>query len=122
MSLQLTFLTMHSQDLKEVLAQKLPLYLGVVMGLSFLVLILVFRLILVPLVASMGFGLAFGVLVDAFIVRMTLTPAIMALLGDKAWWIPKWLDRLTPNMDVEGAALSEKIQHERESAADSGNS
>lgn len=223
-------------DVSEVLAQKLPLYLGVVMGLSFLVLILVFRSILVPLVASvgflfsvlasfgavvsiyqlgfmsslfgvdhpgpvlsflptlligilfglamdyqmflvtgmreayvhgkdaataivsgynhavrvvvaaaiimisvfggfifadstmirpMGFGLAFGVLVDAFIVRMTLTPAIMALLGDKAWWIPKWLDHLTPNMDVEGAALSEKmsenIQHERESAAaDSG--
>lgn len=214
-------------DVSEVLAQKLPLYLGVVMGLSFLVLILVFRSILVPLVASMGFlfsvlasfgavvsiyqlgfmsslfgvdhpgpvlsflptlligilfglamdyqmflvtgmreayvhgkdaataivsgynhavrvvvaaaiimisvfggfifaestmirpmgfGLAFGVLVDAFIVRMTLTPAIMALLGDKAWRMPKWLDRLTPNMDVEGAALSEKIQHERESA------
>lgn len=223
-------------DVSEVLAQKLPLYLGVVMGLSFLVLILVFRSIMVPLVASvgflfsvlasfgavvsiyqlgfmsslfgvdhpgpvlsflptlligilfglamdyqmflvtgmreayvhgkdaataivsgynhavrvvvaaaiimisvfggfifadstmirpMGFGLAFGVLVDAFIVRMTLTPAIMALLGDRAWWMPKWLDRLTPNMDVEGAALSEKmsekIQHERESAAaDSG--
>ena len=46
----------------------------------------------------------------------------MALLGDKAWWMPKWLNRLTPNMDVEGAALSEKIQHERESVADSGNS
>ena len=210
-------------DVSEVLAQKLPLYLGVVMGLSFLVLILVFRSIMVPLVASvgflfsvlasfgavvsiyqlgfmsslfgvdhpgpvlsflptlligilfglamdyqmflvtgmreayvhgkdattavvtgynhavrvvvaaaiimisvfggfifadstmirpMGFGLAFGVLVDACIVRMTLTPAIMALLGDKAWWMPKWLDRLTPNMDVEGAGLSEKIQRE----------
>lgn len=215
-------------DVSEVLAQKLPLYLGVVMGLSFLVLILVFRSIMVPLVASvgflfsvlasfgavvaiyqlgfmsalfgvdhlgpvlsflptlligilfglamdyqmflvtgmreayvhgkdavtaivsgynhavrvvvaaaiimisvfggfifadstmirpMGFGLAFGVLVDAFIVRMTLTPAIMALLGDKAWWMPKWLDRLTPNMDVEGAGLSEKIQCERESVS-----
>lgn len=215
-------------DVSEVLAQKLPLYLGVVMGLSFLVLILVFRSILVPLVASvgflfsvlasfgavvaiyqlgfmgalfgvdhpgpvlsflptlligilfglamdyqmflvtgmreayvhgkdaataivtgynhavrvvvaaaiimisvfggfifadstmirpMGFGLAFGVLVDAFIVRMTLTPAIMALLGDKAWWMPKWLNRLTPNMDVEGAGLSEKIQRERESVS-----
>jgi len=73
------------------------------------------------MIRPMGFGLAFGVLVDAFIVRMTLTPAIMALLGDRAWWMPKWLDRLTPNMDVEGAALSEKmsenIQHERESAA-----
>lgn len=220
-------------DVSEVLAQKLPLYLGVVMGLSFLVLILVFRSIMVPLVASvgflfsvlasfgavvaiyqlgfmgslfgadhpgpvlsflptlligilfglamdyqmflvtgmreayvhgkdavtaivsgynhavrvvvaaaiimisvfggfifadstmirpMGFGLAFGVLVDAFIVRMTLTPAVMALLGDKAWWMPKWLDRLTPNMDVEGAGLSEKIQYERESTFDgSGN-
>lgn len=215
-------------DVSEVLAQKLPLYLGVVMGLSFLVLILVFRSIMVPLVASvgflfsvlasfgavvaiyqlgfmsslfgvdhpgpvlsflptlligilfglamdyqmflvtgmreayvhgkdavtaivsgynhavrvvvaaaiimisvfggfifadstmirpMGFGLAFGLLVDAFIVRMTLTPAIMALLGDKAWWMPKWLDRLTPNMDVEGAGLSEKIQRERESVS-----
>lgn len=215
-------------DVSEVLAQKLPLYLGVVMGLSFLVLILVFRSIMVPLAASvgflfsvlasfgavvsiyqlgfmsslfgvdhpgpvlsflptlligilfglamdyqmflvtgmreayvhgkdavtaivsgynhtvrvvvaaaiimisvfggfifadstmirpMGFGLAFGVLVDAFIVRMTLTPAIMALLGDKAWWMPKWLDRLTPNMDVEGAGLSEKIQRERESVS-----
>ena len=47
------------------------------------------------MIRPMGFGLAFGVLVDAFIVRMTLTPAIMALLGDKAWWMPKWLDRLT---------------------------
>ena len=77
------------------------------------------------IIRPMGFGLAFGVLVDAFIVRMTLTPAIMALLRDKEWWMPKWVDRLTPNMDVEGAALSEKmsenIQHERESAvADSG--
>ena len=214
-------------DVSNVLAQKLPLYLSVVMGLSFLVLILVFRSILVPLVASlgflfsilasfgavvaiyqlgfasslfgvdhpgpvlsflptlmigilfglamdyqrflvtgmreayvhgqdaksavisgynhavrvvvaaaiimisvfggfifadsvmirpMGFGLAFGVLVDAFIVRMTLTPAIMTLLGDKAWWLPKWLDKLIPNMDVEGAALVEKIQREREEA------
>ena len=236
MSLGIAGQTSGNIDVSEVLAQKLPLYLGVVMGLSFLVLILVFRSIMVPLVASvgflfsvlasfgavvsiyqlgfmsslfgvdhpgpvlsflptlligilfglamdyqmflvtgmreayvhgkdavtavvtgynhavrvvvaaaiimisvfggfifadstmirpMGFGLAFGVLVDAFIVRMTLTPAIMALLGDKVWWMPKWLDRLTPNMDVEGAALSvkmsEKIQRERESAAvDSG--
>ena len=77
------------------------------------------------IIRPMGFGLAFGVLVDAFIVRMTLTPAIMALLRDKEWWMPKWVDRLTPTMDVEGAALNEKmsenIQHERESAAaDSG--
>lgn len=47
---------------------------------------------------------------------MTLTPVIMTLLGDKAWWLPKWLDKLIPNMDVEGAALVEKIQREREEA------
>ena len=215
--LGVTGVTGGNIDVSNVLAQKLPLYLAVVMGLSFIVLILVFRSILVPLVASagflfsilasfgavvavyqmgfmgtlfgvhdpgailaflpilmigilfglamdyqvflvsgmreayvhgkdaktavvagynhavvsythltlpmisvfggfifaddaaarpIGFGLAFGVLVDAFVVRMTLTPAIMTLLGDKAWWMPKWLDKLVPNMDVEGATLT----------------
>ena len=215
--LGVTGLTGGNIDVSNTLAQKLPLYLAVVMGLSFIVLILVFRSILVPLVASVGFlfsilasfgavvavyqmgfmgtlfgvhdpgailaflpilmigilfglamdyqvflvsgmreayvhgkdaktavvagynhavrvvvaamiimisvfggfifaddaatrpigfGLAFGVLVDAFVVRMTLTPAIMTLLGDKAWWMPKWLDKLVPNMDVEGATLT----------------
>ncbi|MGG7464670.1 MMPL family transporter [Plantibacter sp. YIM 135347] len=57
------------------------------------------------MIRSIGFGLAFGVLVDAFIVRMLLIPAVMHLLGKSAWWIPKWLDRVLPNVDVEGAAL-----------------
>ena len=215
--LGVTGVTGGNIDVSNVLAQKLPLYLAVVMGLSFIVLILVFRSILVPLVASagflfsilasfgavvavyqmgfmgtlfgvhdpgailaflpilmigilfglamdyqvflvsgmreayvhgkdaktavvagynhavrvviaamiimisvfggfifaddaatrpIGFGLAFGVLVDAFVVRMTITPAVLTLLGDKAWWMPKWLDKLVPNMDVEGATLT----------------
>jgi len=62
---------------------------------------------------SIGFGLAIGVLLDAFLVRMTLTPALMTLLGDKAWWIPRWLDRLLPDLDVEGAALVEELRHHR---------
>lgn len=210
-------------DVSKILGEKLPLYLAVVMGLSFLVLILVFRSVMVPLVASVGFlfsilasfgavvmiyqlgfmgplfgvhnpgpilsflptlmvgilfglamdyqvflvsgmreayvhgksarsaiisgynhasrvvvaamiimasvfggfmfaesvmirpigfGLAFGVLVDAFVVRMSITPAIMTLLGDKAWWMPKWLDRLVPNMDVEGVTLEESLKKE----------
>jgi RND superfamily putative drug exporter len=57
------------------------------------------------MIRSLGFGLAFGVLVDAFLVRMLLIPAIMHLLGRSAWWIPRWLDRILPNVDVEGAAL-----------------
>ena len=229
--LGVTGLTGGNIDVSNTLAQKLPLYLAVVMGLSFIVLILVFRSILVPLVASVGFlfsilasfgavvavyqmgflgslfgvhdpgpilaflptlmigilfglamdyqvflvsgmreayvhgkdaktavvagynhavrvvvaamiimisvfggfifaesamirpigfGLAFGVLVDAFVVRMTITPAVLTLLGDKAWWMPKWLDKLVPNMDVEGATLLEELEHKDSDKSDDG--
>ena len=57
------------------------------------------------MIRPLGFGLAFGVLVDAFVVRMTLIPAVMHLLGDRAWWLPRWLDRILPNVDVEGDSL-----------------
>jgi RND superfamily putative drug exporter len=57
------------------------------------------------MVRPLGFAMAFGVLVDAFVVRMTIVPAVMYLLGGKAWWLPRWLDRLLPDVDVEGAKL-----------------
>ncbi|WP_062517802.1 MMPL family transporter [Demequina gelatinilytica] len=57
------------------------------------------------LVKSVGFALAFGVLLDAFVVRLLLIPAVMHLLGSAAWWLPAWLDRILPDVDVEGAAL-----------------
>jgi len=60
------------------------------------------------MIRSIGFGLAFGVLVDAFVVRMLLMPALMHLLGKSAWWLPRWLDRILPNVDVEGAALERR--------------
>ncbi|MEY4410923.1 MAG: hypothetical protein RLZ69_497, partial [Actinomycetota bacterium] len=56
-------------------------------------------------VRPIGLGLAVGVLADAFLVRMILVPALMSLLGKSAWWIPKWLDRILPDVDVEGAKL-----------------
>jgi len=56
-------------------------------------------------VKSLGFALAFGVLIDAFVVRMTIVPAVMSLLGRAAWWIPAWLDRALPDVDVEGRSL-----------------
>lgn len=56
-------------------------------------------------IKSIGFGLAIGVLADAFLVRMTLVPAFMALVGDRMWWLPRWLDRLLPNLDIEGESL-----------------
>ncbi|CAN5631380.1 MMPL family transporter [soil metagenome] len=52
----------------------------------------------------MGTGLATAILLDATIVRMLLVPATMELLGDKNWWLPRWLDRILPNIDVEGHA------------------
>lgn len=58
-----------------------------------------------PMIASIGFVLSAGVLFDAFVVRMTLIPALMHLMGSRAWWFPKWLDRIVPDVDVEGASL-----------------
>ena len=49
-----------------------------------------------------GLGLAIAVFIDATIVRMVLVPATMELLGDRNWWIPKWLNRILPTIDVEG--------------------
>src|SRR6478735_2888459 len=57
------------------------------------------------IIASIGFALAIGVLVDAFVVRMTLTPAVMTLLGKVAWYIPGWLNKVLPNVDIEGEKL-----------------
>ncbi|WP_339316710.1 MMPL family transporter [Paenibacillus sp. FSL R10-2734] len=64
------------------------------------------------MIKQIGFALAFGILIDAFIIRMTLVPAVMAVFGDKAWWLPKWLDRLLPNLDVEGDKLIAKLHAE----------
>jgi RND superfamily putative drug exporter len=55
-----------------------------------------------PTVQAIGFGLAVGILVDAFIVRMTIVPAVMTLLGKSAWWLPKWLDKRLPHVAIEG--------------------
>jgi RND superfamily putative drug exporter len=53
-----------------------------------------------------AFALAVGVLLDAFLIRMTLGPAVLALTRHRAWWLPRWLDRVLPNLDVEGARLT----------------
>ena len=58
------------------------------------------------MIKPIGFVLAAGVLIDAFIVRMTLMPAIMYLLADKAWYLPRWMDKILPDLDIEGTKLT----------------
>ena len=58
-------------------------------------------------IKTMGFALAVAVFIDAFLVRMTLIPATMFILGEKAWWLPKWMAKITPRVDVEGEGIKD---------------
>ncbi|MEV4443226.1 MMPL family transporter [Streptomyces sp. NPDC049577] len=77
-----------------------------------------------PIVQPIGLALAVGVIVDAFVVRMALVPAVMALLGRAAWWFPSFLERVVPHVDMEGEKLAARLaaapgrQDGEESAAD----
>ena len=61
-------------------------------------------------VKTIGLGLASAILIDVLVVRMVVAPAVMALLGDRAWGLPGWLDRLLPQLSLEGEDL---VQEER---------
>ncbi len=66
-----------------------------------------------PIVKQMGLTLAFGVLFDAFIVRMTIVPAVMTLMVKASWYLPKWLDKILPNIDIEGNSIMSIDQKEK---------
>ena len=57
-------------------------------------------------IKQFGIGLAAAILIDAFIVRTVLVPALMHLFGDANWWLPHWLDRAIPHLNVEGAGTA----------------
>ncbi|MFJ9887279.1 MMPL family transporter [Streptomyces sp. NPDC091287] len=61
------------------------------------------------MIKMIGFSLAIAVFFDAFVVRMAIVPAVLALLGKRAWWLPRWLDRALPNVDVEGEKLQKQL-------------
>ncbi|MFO6451876.1 MULTISPECIES: MMPL family transporter [unclassified Aeromicrobium] len=62
-----------------------------------------------PMIKQIGFALAIAIAIDAFLVRMTLVPALMAMFGDRAWRLPKWLDRALPDLDIEGDQLLKRL-------------
>jgi RND superfamily putative drug exporter len=70
-----------------------------------------------PTVKMLAIGMAAAVLIDASVIRMILVPAVMSLLGKHAWWMPKWLDRITPNLDIEGSEHLARVAREEEQAA-----
>lgn len=61
------------------------------------------------MIKQVGFALAVGILIDAFLIRMIFVPAVMSILGDKIWWLPKWLDKILPNLDIEGEKLTREL-------------
>ncbi|WPF83029.1 MMPL family transporter [Sanguibacter sp. 4.1] len=65
-------------------------------------------------IGPIAFALGFGIAVDALVVRMTMIPAVMALLGKSAWWLPRWLDKALPNVDIEGASLEARTETHHE--------
>jgi RND superfamily putative drug exporter len=74
-----------------------------------------------PLVKSIGVAFAVAVFLDAFIVRMTIIPTIMVVMGERAWGLPGWLDRILPDVDIEGAKLEHRLDgngHDAEPAAE----
>ena len=58
---------------------------------------------------QLGLALTVGILIDALLIRLTLVPALMAILGPSAWSLPHWLDRILPNLDIEGDRLAEHL-------------
>ena len=65
-----------------------------------------------PIIKMFGVGLAVAVLLDATVVRMIIVPAVMTLFDKAAWWLPRWLDRILPNLDVEGEQLMTSLEAE----------
>jgi len=74
----------------------------------------------IALIKPIALGLAIGIALDAFVVRMTLVPAIMTLFGKAAWYLPAWVDRILPQADVEGEKLREHLAEVEWASAHSG--
>ncbi|GAA0969010.1 Membrane protein YdfJ [Nocardioides aquaticus] len=66
------------------------------------------------MIKQIGFALAAGILIDAFIVRLTLVPALMAVFDERGWWLPRWLDRQLPDLDIEGDKLLTMLNQQAE--------
>jgi len=101
----------HTKDAKKAILAGMRDSGGVVTaaGLIMVAVFAGFMLAPDPIIKSMGFALTFGIVFDAFVVRMAIVPAVMKLMGNAAWYLPKWLDRILPNIDVEGTSIQAEV-------------
>ncbi|PWW08678.1 RND superfamily putative drug exporter [Paenibacillus cellulosilyticus] len=102
----------HSGDAKNAVISGMQ-HNGLVVTTAAVIMISVFGSFIMAedaILKSLGLALTAGVIIDAFLIRMTLVPAIMSLLGKKAWYMPKWLDRLLPKVDIEGEGFQKNEQ------------
>jgi membrane protein YdfJ len=107
----------HSGDAKKSVISGME-HNGLVVTLAALIMISVFCGFIFmdePVIQSLGLALTAAVFIDAFIVRMTFVPAVMALLGKSAWYMPKWLDRVLPKVDIEGESMVSKKSNQKAS-------
>ncbi|MEI2403041.1 MMPL family transporter [Niallia taxi] len=102
----------HSKDAKKAILAGIKDSGGVVTaaGLIMVAVFAGFMLAPDPIIKSMGFALTFGIVFDAFVVRMAIVPAVMTLMGKAAWYLPKWLDKILPNIDVEGTSIQTEVE------------
>jgi RND superfamily putative drug exporter len=77
---------------------KVILFAGLIMAAVFLAFVTQDQVV----AKMMGLGLGLAVLIDVLVVRLVIAPAVVMLLGERAWWLPRWLDRLLPNVSLEG--------------------
>ena len=70
-----------------------------------------------PVVKEFGIGLAVAIAIDSTLVRCLLVPAVMVLLGDRAWWLPRWLDKIVPHISIEGEEYFARRDAETATAA-----
>nr|WP_330163290.1 MMPL family transporter [Paenibacillus woosongensis] len=105
---------MHTGDSRKAILYGMRDSGRVVTAAAFIMMAVFFGFMMNPdaMIKSIGMALAFGVFFDAFIVRMTIVPAVMTLMGKSAWYIPKWLDKILPNIDVEGESITHKERNE----------
>lgn len=103
----------HGKSSDDAINYGLHLSRGVVMTAAIIMIFVFgsFTFAHLTMIRPVGFGLAVGVLIDAFIVRLVLIPSAMTILGERAWWLPTWLDKILPNLDVEGASLERDRLH-----------